>query len=47
MITGTKAIFVENGELKSPVAVVGLQFNHREMYEWYNDITTQVSMGSS
>ncbi|XP_028129613.2 voltage-dependent calcium channel subunit alpha-2/delta-3-like [Diabrotica virgifera virgifera] len=41
MITSTKAIFVENGDLKSPVAVVGLQFNHREMYEWYNDITTQ------
>ncbi|CAG9864364.1 unnamed protein product [Phyllotreta striolata] len=40
MITSTKAIFVEKGDLKSPVAVVGLQFNHREMYEWYNDITT-------
>ncbi|KAG5877947.1 hypothetical protein JTB14_001177 [Gonioctena quinquepunctata] len=41
MITSTKAIFVENGKLKTPVAVVGLQFNHREMYEIYNEITTK------
>ncbi|KAJ8913962.1 hypothetical protein NQ315_015200 [Exocentrus adspersus] len=40
MITSTKAIFVERGESKTPVAVVGLQFNHRAMYELYN-ITTK------
>ncbi|CAH1173790.1 unnamed protein product [Phaedon cochleariae] len=41
MITSTKAIFVSNGELRSPVAVIGLQFNHREMYEIYNEITKE------
>ncbi|CAH0560861.1 unnamed protein product [Brassicogethes aeneus] len=39
MITGTKAIFLKNGAVKTPIAVVGLQFNHRAMYELYNDIT--------
>ncbi|XP_057672266.1 voltage-dependent calcium channel subunit alpha-2/delta-3-like [Diorhabda carinulata] len=41
MITSTKAIFVGHGDNRSPLAVVGLQFNHREMYEWYNNITTK------
>nr|XP_023014189.1 voltage-dependent calcium channel subunit alpha-2/delta-3-like [Leptinotarsa decemlineata] len=41
MISSTKAIFASKGKLKTPVAVVGLQFNHREMYEIYNEITTK------
>ncbi|XP_060531508.1 voltage-dependent calcium channel subunit alpha-2/delta-3-like [Cylas formicarius] len=39
MIRGTKAIFVEKGGLKTPVAVVGLQFNHQAMFKLYETIT--------
>ncbi|XP_066154542.1 voltage-dependent calcium channel subunit alpha-2/delta-3-like isoform X2 [Euwallacea fornicatus] len=41
MIRGTKAIFVEKGNMKTPVAVVGLEFNHQAMYKLYNSITTK------
>lgn len=47
MITSTKAIFVEKGDMKTPVAVVGLQFNHRAMYELYNITTKQVTTVAS
>lgn len=42
MIRGTKAIFIEQGGEKTPVAVVGLEFNHQAMYKLYNSITTKV-----
>ncbi|XP_045479597.1 voltage-dependent calcium channel subunit alpha-2/delta-3-like [Harmonia axyridis] len=41
MITGTTAIFVGDGIKKTPVATIGLQFNHRTMYNIYNNITTR------
>ncbi|KAJ8937035.1 hypothetical protein NQ318_010787 [Aromia moschata] len=41
VITSTKAIFVEKDGMKTPVAVVGLQFNHRAMYRLYNVTTKQ------
>ncbi|CAG9766981.1 unnamed protein product [Ceutorhynchus assimilis] len=41
MIRGTKAIFVEKNNMKIPVAVVGLEFNHQAMYKLYNSITTK------
>ncbi|KAH1021955.1 hypothetical protein HUJ04_011437, partial [Dendroctonus ponderosae] len=41
MIRGTKAIFVEKDHVKTPVAVVGLEFNHQVMYKLYNNITTK------
>lgn len=42
MVTGTKAIFVNNGRRKTPVAVVGLQFNHKAMNKLFEEITTFV-----
>lgn len=47
MITSTKAIFVEKDDMKTPVAVVGLQFNHRAMYELYNITTKKVNYPTS
>ncbi|XP_050298952.1 voltage-dependent calcium channel subunit alpha-2/delta-3-like isoform X2 [Anthonomus grandis grandis] len=46
MIRGTRAIFVERDNMKFPVAVVGLEFNHQAMYRLYNQITTK-SMGKN
>ncbi|KAL3266744.1 hypothetical protein HHI36_010905 [Cryptolaemus montrouzieri] len=45
MINGTNAIFVSNGITKTPVATIGLQFNHRTMYYLYNNITTKCKTG--
>lgn len=42
MITSTKAIFVNKEEMRTPIGVVGLQFNHRAMYKLYKNITTKV-----
>ncbi|XP_076250895.1 voltage-dependent calcium channel subunit alpha-2/delta-3-like [Rhynchophorus ferrugineus] len=41
MIRGTKAIFLEKQDLKTPIAVIGLEFNHQAMYKLYNSITTK------
>ncbi|VEN54215.1 unnamed protein product [Callosobruchus maculatus] len=45
MITSTKAIFVGEGSSKTPVAVVGLQFNHMKMYQIYSDVVTKCEKG--
>ncbi|CAH1988428.1 unnamed protein product [Acanthoscelides obtectus] len=45
MITSTKAVFVGEGSSKTPVAVVGLQFNHMKMYEIYSDVVTKCEKG--
>lgn len=42
MITSIKAIFVGKNKERTPVGVVGLQFNHRAMYKLYKEITTKV-----
>lgn len=39
MITATNAIFVNNGVSKTPVATIGIQFNHRTMSFLYTTIT--------
>ncbi|RZB66645.1 voltage-dependent calcium channel subunit alpha-2/delta-3-like, partial [Asbolus verrucosus] len=41
MITSTSAIFVNAKGKKTPVAVVGLQFNYRTMNQIYKNITTK------
>ncbi|KAL1506863.1 hypothetical protein ABEB36_006146 [Hypothenemus hampei] len=41
MIRSTKAIFVEKNQMKTPVGVIGLDFNHEVMFKLYNSITTK------
>lgn len=42
MITSTSTIFVDDGKSKTPVAVVGMQFNWLAMNKIYQNITSDV-----
>lgn len=46
MITAAHAVFHGDGHKKAPAAVVGYQFKHERLQEWFENITSSVSTKS-
>lgn len=42
-ITAAHAVFHGDGHKKAPAAVVGYQFKHERLQEWFENITSSVS----
>lgn len=42
-ITAAHAVFHGDGHRKAPAAVVGYQFKHERLQEWFENITSSVS----
>lgn len=43
MVTASHAVFHGDGHRKAPAAVVGFQFKHERLSEWFENITSSVS----
>lgn len=43
MVTAAHAVFHGDGHRKAPAAVVGFQFKHERLSEWFDNITSSVS----
>lgn len=43
MVTAAHAVFHGDGHRKAPAAVVGFQFKHERLAEWFQNITSAVS----
>lgn len=43
MVTAAHAVFHGDGHRKTPAAVVGFQFKHERLSEWFENITSSVS----
>lgn len=44
MVTASHAVFHGDGHKKAPAAVVGFQFKHERLSEWFENITSSVSL---
>lgn len=44
MVTAAHAVFHGDGHKKTPAAVVGFQFKHERLSEWFENITSSVSL---
>lgn len=42
MVTAAHAVFHGDGHRKAPAAVVGFQFKHERLSEWFENITSSV-----